>query len=223
MNILEKRSWSPYAVGAGIGTLSWFAFLTEKKPIGITGAFENTAAGLGQKLAPHASGVNAYLSKSEEVPKLDWEWMLAAGVALGSRISANASGDQNPKRVPDVWAARFGASPMVRDLGAFVGGALMMIGARVAKGCTSGHAIGYCPSTSLAAVGEGRRDAIAGVLGMLAGAALFIRSYPKIKPALEAGDRGKVTIPKAKRTSPWLWIGAMAAVLGVAAAMGARQ
>ena len=141
MNILEKRSWSPYAVGAGIGTLSWFAFLTEKKPIGITGAFENTAAGLGQKLAPHASGVNAYLSKSEEVPKLDWEWMLAAGVALGSWISANASGDQHAKRVPDLWAARFGASPRVRDLGAFVGGALMMFGARVAKGCTSGHAI----------------------------------------------------------------------------------
>ncbi len=141
MNILEKQSWSPYAVGAGVGVLSWFAFLTAKKPIGITGAFENTAAGVGQQLAPHASGVNAYLAKSEEVPKVDWEWMLAAGVALGSWLSANASGDRHPKRVPDVWATRFGASPTVRDLGAFVGGALMMFGARVAKGCTSGHAI----------------------------------------------------------------------------------
>lgn len=141
MNILEKRSWSPYAVGAGIGVLSWFSFLTANKPIGITTAFESTAAGLGQKLAPRASGVNAYLAKNEDVPKLDWEWALAAGVMLGSLLSANASGDHHPPRVPAHWAARFGASPVVRDVGAFVGGALMMFGARVAKGCTSGHAI----------------------------------------------------------------------------------
>ncbi|MBA3456726.1 MAG: YeeE/YedE family protein [Deltaproteobacteria bacterium] len=83
--------------------------------------------------------------------------------------------------------------------------------------------IGYCPGTTLAAVGEGRRDAIAGVLGMLAGAALFVRAYPTIKPALEAGDRGKVTLPKATRTSPWPWIGGMAAVLGIAVAIGSRR
>jgi uncharacterized protein len=71
--------------------------------------------------------------------------------------------------------------------------------------------LGYCPGTSLVAVGAGRRDAIAGVLGMLAGAALFVRAFPRIKPALEAGDRGKVTIPKATRTSPWPWIAGMAA------------
>lgn len=141
MNILEKKSWSPYAVGAGIGMLSWFSFLTAKKPIGITTAFENTAAGLGQRFAPKASGVNAYLAKNEDVPKLDWEWMLAAGVAIGSWLSSRASGDRHPKRVPTVWASRFGSSTATRDLGAFLGGALMMFGARVAKGCTSGHAL----------------------------------------------------------------------------------
>lgn len=141
MNLLEKRSWSPYAVGAGIGMLSWWSFLTAKKPLGITGAFESTAAALGQRFAPRASGVNAYLTKSEDVPTLDWEWMLAAGVALGSWLSARASGDYHAKRVPDLWASRFGSSVARRDAGAFLGGALMMFGARVAKGCTSGHAI----------------------------------------------------------------------------------
>ena len=114
MNILEKKSWSPYAVGAGIGVLSWFSFLTAKKPIGITTAFENTAAGLGQRFAPKASGVNAYLAKNEEVPKLDWEWMLAAGVALGSWLSSTASGYRAVKRVPTVWASRFGSSSVAR-------------------------------------------------------------------------------------------------------------
>ncbi len=84
----------------------------------------------------------------------------------------------------------------------------------------SGMAVtGYCPGTTIAAVGEGRRDAIAGLLGMLTGAALFVRAYPTIKPALEAGDRGKVTLPKATRTSPWPWVAGLAtAVLAAAVA-----
>ena len=28
MNVLRKRSWSPWVVGAAIGVLSWFAFAT---------------------------------------------------------------------------------------------------------------------------------------------------------------------------------------------------
>lgn len=80
--------------------------------------------------------------------------------------------------------------------------------------------IGYCPGTTLAALGEGRRDAIAGALGMLAGAALYVRAYPKLAPVLAAGDRGKVTIPKATRTSPWPWLAGMAAVLVGAAITG---
>lgn len=89
----------------------------------------------------------------------------------------------------------------------------------------SGLAVsGYCPGTTIAAVGEGRRDAIAGLLGMLAGAALYVRAYPKLKPALEVGDRGKVTIPKATRTSPWPWVAGIAtAVLAFAIADRLRR
>jgi uncharacterized membrane protein YedE/YeeE len=83
--------------------------------------------------------------------------------------------------------------------------------------------IGYCPGTTLAAIGEGRRDAIAGALGMLAGAALFVRAFPQLKPALDVGDRGKTTLPKATRTSPWPWIAGMAATLVAAAAYGALR
>lgn len=94
-------------------------------------------------------------------------------------------------------------------LGAILGGAVMF---------GSGLAVsGYCPGTTIAGVGEGRRDAVAGLLGMLTGAAIFVRAYPKIKPALEAGDRGKVTLPKATRTSPWPWVAGLAtAVLAYA-------
>lgn len=106
--------------------------------------------------------------------------------------------------------ARLDVKPL-RPLALVAGGVMFGTGLAV---------IGYCPGTTLAAIGEGRRDAITGALGMLAGAALFVRAYPTLKPALEQGDRGKVTLPRATRTSPWPWIGAMAAGLLGAVALG---
>ena len=38
MEWLKMAQWSPYAVGIGIGVLSWLAFLLSDKPIGcVTG------------------------------------------------------------------------------------------------------------------------------------------------------------------------------------------
>jgi uncharacterized membrane protein YedE/YeeE len=81
------------------------------------------------------------------------------------------------------------ASPSVQPLkvGGVVGGAALF--------GTGMAVLGYCPGTSVAAVGEGHRDAMAGVGGMLAGAAAFIALRPKITPLLElGGDYGKVTL-----------------------------
>lgn len=143
MNALKKRTWSPYLVGAGIGVLSWIAFATVDKPIGITTAFENTAA-LGLKSAAPAL-VQPHLeakAKDNKSPKIDWEWMLVAGVFVGALLSSKLSGDRAPgEKVPPVWQRRFGPSAGARYAAAFAGGFLLMLGARIAQGCTSGHGI----------------------------------------------------------------------------------
>lgn len=172
MNALRKASWSPYAVGAGIGALSWFTFLTAKKPIGVTTPFESTAAGLAQKLAPRASGVNAYLAKAETTPAIDWEWMLVAGIGVGSLLSARASNERAPRGVPALWKRRFGSKPGRRYLAAFVGGLMMMFGARMARGCTSGHAISGLSQLSGASLVF---SPIMGVCAALVARALFGR------------------------------------------------
>jgi uncharacterized protein len=41
--------------------------------------------------------------------------------------------------------------------------------------------LGYCPGTSMGALGEGRWDAVWGILGMIAGAALFAEAYPVLQ------------------------------------------
>ena len=50
-----------------------------------------------------------------------------------------------PEHVPAPWKWRFGESRALRYLGAFIGGFLVLCGARLAGGCTSGHGISGGP------------------------------------------------------------------------------
>lgn len=71
------------------------------------------------------------------------------------------------------------------NLGAVIlGGALFGIGWAV---------MGYCPGTSIGALGEGRWHAIFAVAGMVAGAALYAELFPLIKSTVLAWkDFGKI-------------------------------
>jgi uncharacterized protein len=141
MELLRRKAWSPYKVGAAIGVLETIAMLTAKKPLGITTVFEHTAAMAAEKIAPGAMGIEEYKAQSGSEPKVGWETGLVAGVVLGSLYSARLSGDRRPPAVPETWRREIGPSKPLRYAAAAAGGALMMFGARMAKGCTSGHGI----------------------------------------------------------------------------------
>lgn len=67
--------------------------------------------------------------------------------------------------------------------------------------------LGYCPGTSVGALGEGRWDAAWGIAGMLAGAALYAESFPVMKiTVLTWGDFGKITVPQLLGLNHWLVI-----------------
>lgn len=85
--------------------------------------------------------------------------------------------------------------------------------------------LGLCPGTAVAACGEGRKDAAVGVLGMLAGAGVYVAAYePVAALARSLGSRGKVTLPEVTSTPPWLWIVALiAAALAMRAVAGWRR
>jgi hypothetical protein len=71
--------------------------------------------------------------------------------------------------------------------------------------------LGYCPGTGVAAIGEGSRHALFGVLGMLAGAALYAEVAPLMKSTvLQIGDFGKITMADATGVSPWVFLVALA-------------
>jgi len=77
--------------------------------------------------------------------------------------------------------------------------------------------LGYCPGTGVAAMATGSRHAVAGVLGMIFGAALYAEAYPAMKSSvLGVGDFGKETLGTLTGLSPWWFILLIAcAALGV--------
>jgi len=68
--------------------------------------------------------------------------------------------------------------------------------------------LGYCPGTAAGAVGEGRLDAVWGILGMLLGAALFAESFPVLRnPVFTWADFGPLTLPELFGVGHWPVIG----------------
>lgn len=67
--------------------------------------------------------------------------------------------------------------------------------------------LGYCPGTSMGAVGEGRWDALWGILGMIVGAGLFAEAYPYLqKNVYTWGNLGQITVPQVLGVSHWVVI-----------------
>jgi hypothetical protein len=146
VNPLKQRRWSPYVVGVGIGVLSWITFLTMNKALGTSSSFVHVAGLVESLFAPaHVAGDAAtpYFTKeiNAKTPLFDWQLFLVVGVFLGAMASSLLSGDRVREAVPGLWAWRFGPSPWVRYTGAFLFGVVMLFGARLAGGCTSGHGI----------------------------------------------------------------------------------
>ncbi len=81
------------------------------------------------------------------------------------------------------------------------------LGANILGGLTFGAGwglLGYCPGTSAGAIGEGRWDALFGIIGMIGGAALYAEAYPLMKATvLSWGNLGKITFSQVIGVNHW--------------------
>ena len=137
----ERRvDWNPYVAGAAIGILSWIVFAVVDDPLGITTAFSALSGFVAMPLVgADTVAANSYWKATP--PALNYSALFVAGVVLGAFVSAWAARQFRNESVPQVWRDRFGPSPLKRCTWAFLAGALEMYGARMAGGCTSGHAL----------------------------------------------------------------------------------
>jgi uncharacterized membrane protein YedE/YeeE len=132
--------WRPYVAGIGIGVLSWLAFAVVNQPIGISTAVSEVSGAVAMPVAGREAVLsNPYWAKT--VPRWDYGTLFLVGTFVGALAAALFGRTFRVETVPQVWRERFGPSATKRFLAAFVGGVLVMFGARLAGGCTSGHGI----------------------------------------------------------------------------------
>ena len=131
--------WLPYLAGAGIGILSWAAFLFSDKPLGCSTAFTRTSGMIERVFRGKKTDEKEYYIKYP--PVIDWQWMLVLGIVVGVLVTSVITGGFAIEWVPDTFGEKFGYNPLLRWVFAITGGILMGLGARWAGGCTSGHAI----------------------------------------------------------------------------------
>jgi uncharacterized protein len=123
-------------------------------PIGVSGTYPRLVGAVLRRLTPGYAADNAYLLKMGSL--LTTETMLVVGLPIGGFLSAWLSGERAPAIEP-VHARE--TSTARRYVDAFLGGFLILFGARLAGGCTSGHIISGITQLS--------------VSGLLFGAAVF--------------------------------------------------
>ena len=136
----KREAWSPYVAGAALGLVSILAVLLTNSLLGASGAFENIAGWVGQKVAPAAFD-NMYFNFVMP-PGLSNGVILLIGVFFGGMLAALSSGTFKFRTNDNAqWNKIMGKSTVKRWLLLFIGAVILEYGAGIAGGCTSGLAI----------------------------------------------------------------------------------
>ncbi|MFN7951717.1 MAG: YeeE/YedE thiosulfate transporter family protein [bacterium] len=129
---------NPYLAGIGLGLVLLSAFVLVGRGLGASGAVTATVAWLASLVAPSTAAANGFLGPYlvDGHPLQSWLVFEVLGVATGAVISGLLAHRMlvTVERGPRI-------SVRGRLALAFGGGALMAIGAHLARGCTSGQAL----------------------------------------------------------------------------------
>jgi uncharacterized protein len=123
----------PYVIGSALGIMN--ALLTThylaNRPIGASTSY------------PYFAGLIFKLQESQYFAAVknsgSWELVFLVGTFIGAMCAAFVVGRFRVKCVPELWKEKKGNSAVRRLSWAFVGGFALILGARLAGGCTSGH------------------------------------------------------------------------------------
>ena len=144
LSVFASR-WSPYVAGAIVGVLGVLSVVVTTtlldKPhyLGASTTFVRVVGFVEKAVADTHVAENDYFSRTKI--KVDWQMLFVFGVFVGALCSAWLGKTFKTESVPTIWLQRFGPNPVVRAVGAFIGGVILMFGARLAGGCPSGHGL----------------------------------------------------------------------------------
>jgi len=166
-NLIKQQQWSWFISGIVLGLIFIIAVVLVK-PIGVStqfvifdGVVWNSVEELVIEDAGAKSGYssfNAYINKSggkyakSIANPLNYSFIFAFAMILGGFTAnklATKKIEKDEQSLPKVWKDRFGKSSKKRYLASFLGGILVLFGARLAGGCTSGHMMSGMMQTSV--------------------------------------------------------------------------
>ena len=160
----------PWAMGGGLLAIAFFSAVLFVKPIGVSTQFVIADAivwdmvnpDIIQENAESKTGYgseNAYLNKSggkyakNAANPLNYSFVFVLAMVFGAFLSSRLSGDKPESKqeatMPKAWSDNFGNNPRKRYIWAFIAGFIVLFGARLAGGCTSGHMMSGMMQTSL--------------------------------------------------------------------------
>lgn len=135
---MKKTSNAPYwpilPSAIALAGIMVFIFATFGPPASSSG-FVTTMKGFFLQVAPEYAASKAHY-RSMPGPG-SWLMTFVLGMAIGGFI-AGRTFRQQITDMPAIWAQRFGKSPAKRYATCFLGGFLILFGARLAGGCTLG-------------------------------------------------------------------------------------
>lgn len=171
MPSLADKAWSPYVAGVVIGLLQIPAFLIIDTALGTSSAYVTVGAAITGWLDPSLLKIDYAAKHVAANAKNWWQVALVAGIAIGAFVSMKLSGARRHPISP-IWSRALGSSsPGLRYATAFVAGFVMLLGARIADGCTSGHGL-----SGMAQLSVGSTVAVAAMfVGGIATATLLLR------------------------------------------------
>jgi len=148
----------PWKAGGLLLGLVFFIAVLLVKPIGVSTQFVILDGVLWDAAAPTVvvpseeaksgyTSTNPYLDKSggkyakDVANPLNYSFVFVIAMMVGAFVSAILRGGvaRDQRAMPPVWRANFGDSVGKRYFATFIAGFLVLFGARLAGGCTSGH------------------------------------------------------------------------------------
>lgn len=147
--------------GVLLGLVFFLAFLLVK-PIGVSTQFVIADGVIWDAVQPSLvvpdaegkpSSAVTYIDQHAEKIARPWnyDFIFVLAMALGAAISTMARGGLSAaeRRVPALWALNHGPDATKRFLVAFASGFIVLFGARLANGCTSGNMMSGMGQTAL--------------------------------------------------------------------------
>ncbi|MCB9061560.1 MAG: YeeE/YedE family protein [Halobacteriovoraceae bacterium] len=153
--MFKKESWNPYLAGALAGVVLVLSVLISHHFYGASTTFPRVGSTIGKIFGLDINQFEYFTTKEgkygpNKLP--DWQLLFHFGIFFGALIATFLARNFKIIHVPSKWSEIYGDSKWKRALGAFVGGIILIIGARMAGGCPSGHGLSGVAQLALSGI-----------------------------------------------------------------------